>query len=132
MAESIERRIRTLAGDRCEYCRVPQSGSRFRHVLDHIIAQQHRGATRFDNLALCCIECNYHKGPNIAGIDPHTNRLTRLFHPREDDWDEHFQWSGAVLSGRTDVGRTTIEVLAINAPLRAAARQTLIDEGVRL
>ena len=132
MAESILQRIRTLAGDRCEYCRLPQPASRFRLVLDHVIAQQHRGTTTFLNLALCCIECNYHKGPNIAGIDPDSGRLTRLFHPRNDDWDEHFRWSGAVLTGITDVGRTTIEVLAINAPLRVAARQTLIDEGATL
>lgn len=65
-------------------------------------------------------------------MDPDTNRLTRLFHPRQDNWDEHFQRSGAILSGKTDVGRTTIEVLAINSPVRVAARQTLIDEGVAL
>jgi hypothetical protein len=42
----------------------------------------------------------------------------------------HFRWDGSVLAGRTDIGRTTIEVLEINLPHRVAFRQTLIDEGV--
>ena len=30
-----------------------------------------------DNLALACIDCNLHKGPNLTGIDPETNQVTR-------------------------------------------------------
>lgn len=132
MADRLERRIRALAGNRCEYCHVPEPASGFGHVLDHIIAEQHHGLTTFSNLALCCARCNYRKGPNIAGIDPETGQLTRLFHPREDLWNVHFRWEGAVLIGRTDVGRATIDVLAINAPIRIAGRQVLMNEGIAL
>jgi hypothetical protein len=39
-------------------------------------------------------------------------------------------WNGALLVGRTPIGRATIEVLEINLPDRTALRQALMDEGV--
>jgi hypothetical protein len=70
-----------------------------------------------------------HKGSNIAGLDPVTRELTRLYNPRRDRWREHFAWQGAVLIGLTAVGRTTIQVLAINDRDVVEARETLIAEG---
>lgn len=72
---------------------------------------------------------NLHKGPNIAGLDPVTRELTRLDNPRRDRWREHFVWQGAVLVGLTAVGRTTIQVLAMNDLDVVEARETLIAEG---
>jgi hypothetical protein len=83
-----------------------------------------------ENLALACFACNNHKGSNIAGIDPDTHAVPPLFHPRRDDWQEHFVWNGPELVGRTPVGRTTIAVLAINLPRRLALRRALMEEGV--
>ena len=80
------------------------------------------------NLALACLHCNRHKGPNIAGRDVATGGLVRLFHPRQDRWSDHFAWSGAELVGRTPIGRITIHVLAINDPDFLAVRQVLIEE----
>jgi HNH endonuclease len=125
MAESLEQIIRNLAGNRCEYCKIPQGPPRMRHVLDHVIATQHGGQTVTSNLALCCPRCNQFKGPNIAGIDPDTGQLTRLFHPRTDIWAAHFRYRDIILLGLTDVGRTTVAVLAINQPMRLLARQAL-------
>jgi len=72
------------------------------------------------NLALACPHCNRYKGPNIAGLDSQSGQLVRLFHPRTDDWIEHFQFVKALLVGKTPVGRATVQVLAMNAdePLR--------------
>jgi hypothetical protein len=123
MAESLEETIRRLAGNRCEYCRVPEA--KLGHVLDHIIARQHAGKTEFENLALRCGRCNQYKGPNVAGIDPQTNQLVRL----QDRWFEHFRYETAVLIGLTPIGRATVTVLAINHPLRIDARQALIAAG---
>ena len=127
MAESLEHKIRLLAGNRCEYCRIPDSPQFLQHVLDHIIARQHGGKSEFDNLALCCLRCNQHKGPNLAGIDPESGAIVPLFHPRRDAWNEHFRYDGPVLIGLTPAGRATISVLAINLPLRIAVRQVLIE-----
>ena len=98
--------------------------------IDHIISRQHGGGSGLDNLALACFHCNTHKGPNIAGLDPRDGSLTRLFHPRNDSWGDHFAWDGPVLKAITAVGRATISVLAINDPNYVSVRQSLIEEGV--
>jgi hypothetical protein len=129
MDKVLEEQVRTRAGDACEYCRLPQAASRIRFPVDHVTARQHGGATEPGNLALCCGRCNRYKGPNVAGIDPLTGRLTRLFNPRRDRWNRHFEWRDALLVGRTAVGRTTIAVLNVNHPLNVAVREQLLREG---
>lgn len=130
MDSRLADQVRHLANDHCEYCRMPQ----FAHVrtfpIDHIIAQQHHGATTLENLALSCVRCNSHKGPNISGIDPETGHMTRLYHPRQDRWEDHFQFNGPYIVGLTDVGRTTIDVLTMNDPDYVLLRESLIDEGI--
>jgi hypothetical protein len=73
--------------------------------------------------------CNLHKGPNIAGLDPATGELTRLYNPRRDRHTEHFAWLGAVIAGLTPVGRTAVHVLAMNDPYMVAGREALMKEG---
>jgi hypothetical protein len=51
-----------------------------------------------------------------------------MFHPRRDVWQEHFEWRGPELRGRTPVGRVTIEVLAINDPDIRTVRRQLMSE----
>jgi hypothetical protein len=83
-----------------------------------------------NNLAHACLACNLHKGPNLTGIDPRTKKLTRLFNPRRHAWTRHFRLQGAWILGRTAVGRTTVEVLAMNDPDRLDLRQELIEQGL--
>lgn len=125
---SLEAAVIRRARGRCEYCHFPEAGSELPFHLDHIIAEKHSGPTTASNLAWACFSCNLFKGPNIAGVDPVTGRLTRLFHPRRDVWKEHFHWDGAWLHGKTAVGRTTIAVLAINSADAVAVREALIEE----
>jgi hypothetical protein len=108
---------------------VAQEHDRLAFEIDHIIAIKHRGRTVAGNLCLACFPCNSHKGPNIAGIDPVTRRVVPLFNPRRHKWSRHFRWVGAVLVGRTPLGRATVEVLEIDLPIRVAFRQALIDVG---
>lgn len=82
------------------------------------------------NLAFACFRCNTHKGPNLAGIDPVTRKMTRLFNPRLDDWGEHFRWTGAKLTGKTGIGRTTISVLCCNRSDMLLVRRALLEAGV--
>ncbi len=125
-----EKRVRRRARYRCEYCRLPQLASRLSHQIDHIIARQHGGRDDLSNCALSCARCNLHKGPNIAGIDPNTGEIVRLYSPRSDRWPDHFEWQDAILLGLTPVGRTTIHVLALNDPGAVAVRAALIAEGL--
>jgi hypothetical protein len=50
--------------------------------VDHSIARKHGGRASENNLALACFYCNSFKGPNIAGLDPDTGEVVRLFHRR--------------------------------------------------
>jgi hypothetical protein len=120
------------AGDRCEYCGMPQSFDVMTFEVDHIIAQKHRGETVAENLALSCYPCNVHKGANVAGLDPQSGALTALFNPRQQQWSEHFVWDRAILTGCTAIGRTTIDVLRINQASRVELRRLLQLAGVRL
>jgi hypothetical protein len=128
--QDLVRQVRQRAQGRCEYCRLPVSFYPLPFHVDHIVARQHGGPTDIENLALACLHCNRHKGPNIAGRDPATGELVRLFHPRQGKWSEHFEWRAATLAGRTAIGRITIQVLAIKDPDFLAVREALMEEGV--
>jgi hypothetical protein len=120
------------AGHRCEYCRIPHPHYRLPFQVDHIIARQHGGETILANLAMACFHCNRFKGPNIAGLDPASRELIRLFHPRTDLWMDHFQFDGAWLLGLTPIGRVTIHVLAMNADDLLLFRAEILKEGIVL
>ena len=117
------------AGGRCEYCLIHQDDRPETHPIDHILAIQHGGQTKPDNLALSCVFCNRNKGPNLAAIDPLSNEIVPLFNPRIQDWSEHFELLGAEISGRTSVGRATVELLRMNEAERINYRQSLILAG---
>jgi hypothetical protein len=130
MQSELRALVRRQACDACEYCRLPQAASPIvRFHVEHIIARQHGGATEPDNLALACGNCNFHKGPNIAGIDPEDGQLAPLFHPRRDRWADHFAWDGVIIVGLTPIGRATVEVLAMNDWERVEVRDNLQAEG---
>ena len=115
--------VRKRAGDRCEYCRLAQELSGLRFHIEHIIPRKHGGTDDVDNLALACPECNLRKGPNLSGIDPETGKVTRLFHPRRQNWDDHFRAASGRLNGKTAAGRATIKVLGINMAHRVGLRR---------
>lgn len=127
---ALETEVIRRAQGRCEYCHFPESASELPFHLDHIIAEKHGGPTISANLAWACFSCNLRKGPNIAGIDPDTEELTRLFHPRTDHWAEHFEWDGVWLRGRSAIGRTTVAVLVPNDADALAVREALRGEGI--
>jgi hypothetical protein len=127
--QRLVREVRRRAGDRCEYCRIPFPQYRLPFQVDHVIARQHEGSSELGNLALACFHCNRHKGPNIAGIDPVTGDVVRLFHPRTDVWDDHFRLDGPLLVGSTAAGRATVQVLAMNDSEFVKVREALIAEG---
>lgn len=132
MDETLAQLVRTRAGFRCEYCLIPEGVYPGRFEYEHIVARQHGGRTVAGNLSYACSHCNRHKGPNLAGIAWQTSRtrLVRLFDPRRHRWPYHFAWEGSHLTGRTAIGRVTVQVLSMNDPLRITLRELLIAEGV--
>jgi hypothetical protein len=90
--------------------------------VEHIIPRKHGGSDELGNLALACPDCNLHKGSDLAGLDPETSSVVRLFDPRTQNWDEHFTWDGLRIIGRTAIGRATVRVLDLNSPGRLRLR----------
>lgn len=129
MDTRLKAQIRRRARFRCEYCQFPEHAAELHFQIDHIIARQHGGKNDATNLAFACFRCNSHKGTNLAGVDPQSGQVIRLFHPRQDLWREHFAWNGPKLTGLTLIGRATMGVLRINRPDAILARAALIEEG---
>jgi HNH endonuclease len=128
MVANPHQEVRQRAAGRCEYCRLPQKATNVPFEIDHIISRKHGGHTVASNLANACWYCNSFKGSDISGLDPQTRTLTRLFNPRRHKWDYHFRYEGAVLIGRTAIGRTTIRLLQINCEEALTLRDSLLAE----
>ena len=129
VSATLERKVWLRALSRCEYCRMPATESTTLFEIEHIIPFKHGGKTALNNLCLACFPCNRFKGTDIAGLDPSTKSLSRLFHPRLDEWSLHFKQVRGAIVGRTEVGRTTIRVLQFNHPDQVIARRILIELG---
>jgi len=134
--DELAKAVRERAGHACEYCLLPEqdhTGEFFVEAvvfeIEHIIPRQRRGRTVLRNLAFSCLRCNKSKGPNLAGLDPHSGKLTPLFHPRRHKWAYHFRLDGPYIVGHTPIGRVTVYVLNMKHPLRVELRRQLIEEG---
>lgn len=130
ISNSLRRWVTERAGERCEYCLIPQAASAFPHEPDHIIPLQHGGTTDDANLALACLRCNRHKGPNIGSFDPETGALVPFYHPRADVWREHFRLDGALIHPLTPEARVTVKLLRLNDARRVEERERLIALGL--
>ena len=113
------------AGQRCEYCLIHEEDAGFKHQIDHITSRKHGGTSTSENLALACVICNRHKGSDVGSVAPGPEGVIRLFHPRRDQWTDHFHLSGETIEARTDVGAATIRLLRLNAPERLTERRAL-------
>lgn len=123
MNEWLAAHVRERAEFRCEYCGISEQYFAQRFQIEHIRAVSHGGSTTAENLALACMRCNLHKGPNLSGIDDKTDEIAPLFNPRRDSWPQHFEMtpSGEIL-GLTPGGRATVNTLNMNDPRRVQLR----------
>lgn len=130
---SIPHALRNLvferAGGSCEYCRMPARYAVKTHEVDHVRAEKHGGETVEANLCLSCFQCNRHKGSDLTSVDPITNAVVLLFHPRQHIWDEHFVLNGAIIEPLTAIGRATVKLLQMNDPDSIDDREVLIRLG---
>jgi hypothetical protein len=124
--DSLRQLVRQRAQGRCEYCLFPEAYSLRPHEIDHIIPEKHGGPTVETNLCLCCGFCNRYKGSDLAAVDPETDEVVTLFHPRRDAWNDHFQLDGAEIKAITPKGRVMIRLLRLNNPDRVDNRALLI------
>jgi len=130
MDPAVREAVRHRAEGRCKYCHLCQAQAPLPLFhIEHIRPKKHNGTDDVNNLCLACNYCNLHKSCYLTGIDPLTNLITRLFYPRTDKWEEHFQMNGALIVGRTAIGRVTVLVLNVNDQERLDLRLELLDAG---
>jgi len=88
--------------------------------------EKHEGETTLDNLALACPPCNRAKGSDLGSIDPITQKLTPFFHPRLQQWSDHFRVENASIIPLTAEGRVTEKILQFNSADRISERGYLL------
>lgn len=137
MAPSVSTALRqqlvNVDDHRCAYCLSPQANSGIPVTIDHIFPVSKGGTGEFENLCFACYRCNLHKGSRVEAVDPLSGELIRLYHPRLDQWTEHFSWdeSGLRITGLTPVGRATVTGLNLNNDVIIEARRNWIRVGWR-
>ena len=117
-------RIEALAEARCEYCRAPQNACGYHFHIEHIVPLALGGTDEESNRALACASCNLAKSDRVSARDPLTGEQIPLFHPRQQQWHEHFQWAEdqRTLTSLTAHGRATLVCLDMNNAVRQLAR----------
>jgi len=130
MPQHLRRLVIERARECCEYCLVSQLTDSGAYHIDHLTALKHGGQTVSDNLALACVDCNLHKGSDLATIDWASEAVIPLFNPRKHNWREHFRLAGAQIVGITAIGQATVRLLRLNDPERVTYRQVLIEAGL--
>jgi hypothetical protein len=126
LTPELRQLVHGRANGRCEYCLLPESFAVHRHEPDHIIPRQHDGPTTEDNLALACMRCNRHKGPNIGSLDPLTGQLVLFFNPRTQSWATHFRLEDGYIQPLTPEARVTVKIFHLNDAHRVQERVALI------
>lgn len=116
VSAKLRREVIKRAKGFCEYCRSNSAFSDSPFDVEHIIPIAVGGETVSGNLALSCHGCNLHKSSKTKGFDVISEKTIELFHPRIDNWSEHFVWAEefSVIAGLTPTGRATVETLRLN------------------
>lgn len=133
VAPQLRNAVARRAGNRCEYCRMPDQLQIGGFEAYHILPRSRQGTTTLENLAWACPHCNCHKSDHTESTDQATDAVVALFHPRGQRWDEHFRWSSEqsfVIEGITPCGRATVACLQFNHPEMVRIRRAFQELGV--
>ncbi len=120
MPERVRVRTRGLVAERarfrCEYCLTPAGITPSPYSVEHIFPRSEDGTDTPENLAFSCQGCNGHKAAKTTAPDPATRRIVPLFHPRRQQWSDHFGWTadGTRIEGQSPTGRATVFALNLN------------------
>lgn len=129
---SLRRVVAARARNYCEYCKCPDRFATESFSIEHIHPQSAGGASTLDNLAWSCLGCNSHKHAKTQGVDSETGEMVALFHPRQQIWDEHFDWNedDTQVMGKTACGRATVQALQLNRAGAINLRLLLANAGL--
>ena len=110
---AVVRLVHERARNCCEYCQTCRETIGQAMHVEHI---DPGGGDNPENLCLACPTCNLSKARATSALDPLTGRTVPLFHPRRQQWQEHFRWieNARRMQGLTPTGRATVERLRMN------------------
>jgi hypothetical protein len=99
--------------------------------VEHINPRYRNGETTLGNLALACQGCNGAKHTKTEALDPITQQIVPLFHPRQQKWTDHFAWNEDYMTviGVTATGRATVQALKLNRLGVLNLRRALFNMG---
>ena len=88
---------------------IPEALSVVTFEFQHILPSSLGGATSIENLCLSCPTCNRYQSDRTFGAGNEQTRMTALFHPHLEAWNDHFSWSedATELIGLTPTGMAT-------------------------
>jgi hypothetical protein len=132
ISDALRTRIRQAANEQCGYCCITSHLVYAPMEIDHIFPKSRGGRDEEENLWLACPFCNNAKSDQISGTDPLTQETTPLFHPRKQNWTEHFTWrveDRALIVGLTSCGRASITALGINDLIPLQFRRLMVEAG---
>jgi HNH endonuclease len=130
-SEQIKANVRKTSRFRCGYCLIQQQYSPIVFQFDHYIPSSKGGTSDENNLWLACGNCNNAKSDITEAFDSVTNSTVSIFNPRTQIWNEHFEWGedGAIIIGKTPIGRGTVEALKLNDERVVAVRREWVFAG---
>jgi len=131
ISNELRRAVRATDTGICAYCRTSERNSGIPSAHDHILPRTKGGTTDLANLCHSCRPCNEFKGDTTHAIDPLTEEVFPLFHPRNQQWTDHFEWSSdfTELIGITPCGRVTVIALKMNNQTIVGARRRWVSAG---
>lgn len=130
-SSSLKQTVRERAQGCCEYCWSQEKFATQSFSIEHIYPLSKGGQASLENLALACQGCNNYKYNKTQGKDPANQELVSLYHPRQQQWQEHFAWNEdyTLIVGLTPTGRTTVTELRLNRAGLVNLRQILYAMG---
>jgi hypothetical protein len=128
---AVRRLVRERARNRCDYCQCSAEFSPGPFSVEHILPEARGGGSETENLAFACMGCNGHKSDATTAPDPVTGENVPLFHPRDQQWPDHFVWSEGFLQveGLTSTGRASVARLQLNRTEVVNLRWVLLGYG---
>jgi len=131
ITKALRQKVAAQARYRCGYCLTSERIVGVDMDIEHIVPEARGGETDEGNLWLACARCNEHKSDRIEAADPQTGELVPLYHPRQQDWADHFVWSpgGDRILGLTPTGRATVVALRLNREKLVEARREWVRVG---
>ena len=132
MKASIRAQVMQRARNTCEFCRCLEDYSTGLFAVEHIHPTARGGSDDLSNLAWACAPCNAAKYDFIEATDPETGQIAPLFHPRRDEWNDHFRWSAdkLLIEAKTATGRATLVRLDLNRRQNINLRGVLLHFGL--